>query len=299
MRSESFPYEERYAYNVSPLGPICYFDTGDPPGDDEPAPPVVLIHALGTNMTQWEHVAPLLARYTRVLGLDLPGCGHSAKPRHQYSLALMAQAVRGLLEYLKIPRAVLLGHSYGGMVATQVALNHPHRVASLVLMNSSGFTRYPAWAHLLMRMLFRPVIIAPLVQLVVGSILRTIFTTHNEHTERFIRSVLDRRSESRYAWDFAHYATPMLGDIMSHVLDRLHELKLPVLVIWGEKDGLLPHRAVSDWVGQLANARLVTIPCCGHMPNLEYPDVVASAVADFIHRLERGVTPVAAQAQAR
>ncbi len=278
MRSDTFPYPELYAHGVSPLGPICYFDAGQ----EGHLPPVVLVHALGLNMTLWEDVAVELARHTRVIGLDLPGCGHSARPRHPYSLQLMSQAVVGLLDHLGIERAVLMGHSYGGRVVTDVALQHPGRVAGLVLMNSSGFTRYPLPLHLLAQALFRPAVVAPLVQAGLNRVLSRIFATRNERTERFVRQIVEHRGESRYAWDFAHYASPMIKDLMGNVLDRLHELTLPALVIWGERDALLRHQDVSGWIGRLPNARLLTIPRCGHMPNLERPDLVSAAVIDFL-----------------
>src|SRR5262245_60247865 len=89
MRSETFPYPDRFAAGASSLGTVCYFDAGEAQG----LPPVVLIHALGLNFTQWEYVAPELAAQTRVIGLDLPGCGHSTKPKAAYTLPLMTEAV--------------------------------------------------------------------------------------------------------------------------------------------------------------------------------------------------------------
>lgn len=297
LRSETFPYPERYAEGVSPLGRICYFDTGQggaPGASSSGLPPIVLVHALGINLTEWEAIAPALARHTRVIGLDLPGCGRSAKPRARYSLKIMSQAVLGLLDYLGVRRAILVGHSYGGLVCTDVTLNHPDRVAGLCLMNASGFSRWPKLFHLLAPAVFEPRVMAPVIQRGVRLVLDGIFSTKNEHTERFIRSVLER-PDPRFAWDFAYYAQPMVRDLMSNVLDRIDELRLPVLVIWGTDDKLLRYRDVGSWVRRLRDARLVTIPNCGHMPNLEHPDIVNRALIDFLERFQ----PVrAAQARA-
>lgn len=292
MRSATFPYAERYAHGVSPLGPICYFDTGDQGaarslGQARTAPPIILVHALGLNMTQWEHVAPALASHTRVIGLDLPGCGHSARPRHPYSLKMMAQAVVGLMDFLKIDRAILMGHSFGGAVVADVALHHPGRVAGLVLMNSSGFTRYPRALHAAAWLLFRPVVVAPVIGRAVNHVLQGIFHTRNQHTDRFVSQVIGHRDQTQYAWEFARYASPMIQDIMSNFLHRLDELTLPVLVIWGDKDALLRYKDVPKWVSRLKDAHLVTISNCGHMPNLEYPDTVSAAIVEFLDRFSR------------
>ncbi len=285
LRSETFPYRERLADGISPLGPVCYFDTGPETATD--LPPIVLVHALGLNLTEWEPIAPALARHTRVIGLDLPGCGRSAKPRARYSLKIMSQAVVGLMDHLRIKRAILVGHSYGGFVSTDVTLNHPDRVSGLVLMNASGFARWPKLFHLLAPAVFSPPIMAPLLHRGVKFVLHEIFSTKNEHTERFIRSVLDR-PDPRFVWDFAHYAQPMVRDLMSNVLDRLDELQLPVLVIWGTEDHLLRYRDVLTWIGRLPDARLVAIDHCGHMPNFEHPEIVNRAILDFLDRFRQG-----------
>ncbi|MCS6911808.1 MAG: alpha/beta fold hydrolase [Myxococcota bacterium] len=280
LRSETFPYPDQFADGISPLGPVCYFDAGTATD----LPPVVLVHALGLNMTLWEHVAPPLASRTRVAGLDLPGCGRSAKPRCRYSLSLMAQAVVGLLDHLRIDRAVLVGHSYGGMVCTQVALEHPARAAGLVLMNSSGFHTFPRLFHIGARWLFRPYVLAPVLRLTVRGILRSVFATRNAHTDHFLRTVLERQ-DPRFLWDFAYYVSPMVKDLMSNVLPRIEELTLPTLVIWGTKDRLLPFRDVLPWVGRMRNVRLVALPDCGHMPNLEKPEAVSAAVLEFLEQV--------------
>src|SRR5262245_7194151 len=118
MRSETFPYPDRFAAGASSLGTVCYFDAGEA----QEQPPIGLIHALGLNFTQWEYVAPELATQTRVVGLDLPGCGHSTKPKASYSLSLMSEAVLGLIDQLHLDRPVLFGHSFGGHVAMDIAL---------------------------------------------------------------------------------------------------------------------------------------------------------------------------------
>lgn len=270
LRSPSFPYPDLFAYGVSPLGPVCYFDSGPSPHSDVP---IVLVHALGLDFTQWEHVVPLLTPHARVIGIDLPGCGRSAKPRHRYRQRLAVDAIVRLLDYLGIERAVLVGHSFGGAVCTRVALRHPERVAGLMLINSSGFTRYSPLLHLAGRAVFRPPVIAPLVRVGVRRVLHRIFATQTPHTEAFVRRIL-ARPDPRYGWEFAYYACPMIGDLMRDVLDDLHRLTMPTVVLWGAEDRLLPMNGVADWVRRLPRGRLHTLPACGHMPNLEAPEAV-------------------------
>ncbi|CAM5593958.1 alpha/beta fold hydrolase [Streptomyces antimycoticus] len=96
------------------------------------APPLVLLHALGEDATDWDVVAPVLARSRRVYALDLRGHGRSDWPR-DYSLELMRADVLAVLDELALGQVELVGHSMGGIVAYLIASDHPQRVARLVL----------------------------------------------------------------------------------------------------------------------------------------------------------------------
>ncbi|MGP3943617.1 alpha/beta fold hydrolase [Streptomyces sp. 6N106] len=96
------------------------------------APPLVLLHALGEDATDWDVVAPVLARSRRVYALDLRGHGRSDWPR-DYSLELMRADVLAVLDALALGQVELVGHSMGGIVAYLIASDHPRRVARLVL----------------------------------------------------------------------------------------------------------------------------------------------------------------------
>ncbi|MFE9920983.1 alpha/beta fold hydrolase [Streptomyces sp. NPDC005774] len=96
------------------------------------APPLVLIHALGEDASDWEQVAPALARSRRVYALDLRGHGRSDWPG-DYSLELMRADVLRFLDALGLDRVDLIGHSLGGIVAYLLAQDHPQRVSRLVL----------------------------------------------------------------------------------------------------------------------------------------------------------------------
>lgn len=96
------------------------------------APPLVLLHALGEDASDWDVVAPVLARSRRVYALDLRGHGRSDRPG-EYSLELMRADVLALLDELALERVDLVGHSMGGVVAYLLASDHPRRVARLVL----------------------------------------------------------------------------------------------------------------------------------------------------------------------
>jgi pimeloyl-ACP methyl ester carboxylesterase len=285
MRSETFPFPDRFAAGVSTLGPLCYFDTGTPP-EPRGLPPIVLIHALGLNLTEWEHITVPLARYTRVLGLDLPGCGHSAKPRVPYRLAHMNEAVLGLLDHAQVPQAVLLGHSFGGRIAMELALSHRPRVSGLVLMSSAGLCRYPQWMHWVGPRLLAANLVAPALVVLVPFLIEQIFSRRTPRTQRFVRQVLDRY-DPRLAWEFAHYACPLLPDLVSDLGPRVRQLDLPVQVLWGEDDHLLSLRSVQPALNRMPQVRVRTLPRCGHMANIEQPEEVVATTLQFLGEVAR------------
>jgi pimeloyl-ACP methyl ester carboxylesterase len=107
------------------------------PGRNPDAPPLVLLHALGEDATDWEPVLPVLARYRRVYAPDLRGHGRSSWPG-EYSLELMRADVLRFLNALNLARVEVIGHSMGGIVAYLLAADHPQRVSRLVLEDVSS-----------------------------------------------------------------------------------------------------------------------------------------------------------------
>ncbi|GAA0950237.1 MULTISPECIES: alpha/beta fold hydrolase [Streptomyces violaceusniger group] len=101
------------------------------------APPLVLVHALGENATDWEQVVPVLAHSRRVYALDMRGHGRSDWPGN-YSLELMRADVLRFLDALGLGPVDLIGHSMGGVVAYLLAQDHPQRVSRLVLEDVSA-----------------------------------------------------------------------------------------------------------------------------------------------------------------
>ncbi|HNN96235.1 MAG TPA: alpha/beta hydrolase [Pseudomonadota bacterium] len=283
MRSETFPFAERFAHDVSPLGPVAYFTAGE----SADLPDVVLLHALGMNYTEWEVLAPLLAKHTRVVGLDMLGCGHSAQPSRPYGLHEITQATWALLRKLNLRQPVLMGHSFGGRVALELALREPRHFSGLMLLNSAGFIRYPALYEKLGRLLLKPRLVGTLL-LGAGPLLaRRIFASETPNSERFLSQVLGRW-ESAYAYRFAQHACPMLSDLVSDVLDRLSELNLPISVLWGDEDVLLPYREVEPALRRLRDVQIDVLPRCGHMPNLERPEAVYEATLRLLRRAVAG-----------
>ena len=260
---------------------IAYIDNGR----SSAQPPLVFIHGLGGNFTHWEHVAPPLAESCRVIGIDLPGCGDSVKDV-PCTIRLYAESVVRLLDELGIPQATLVGHSLGGMVCAEAALEFPSRVRRLVLMDAAGFFRYPRFARAGSRVLFQPWLFGPIMQRFALMLLDNCFHERNARVLRFIGQAEGRPPQPTIR-ELAVMSNSLRADLVGrHYLDDLHRLTQPALVIWGDEDRLIPFKDVPSWAHRLPNARLEVIRGCGHLPLIERPDEVVASLRTFVAAAE-------------
>ena len=272
--SETFPYPTRYSKGELPL---AYFDAGNANG-----PALIFVHGLGGNFTHWEHVAPAFAKTHRVIGLDMPGCGDSAKPDIRYSIDLFAASVVRLMDELGIDKAALVGHSLGGAVVSQTTLKYPERVRRMVLINSAGFMKYPVTHRLAARALFRRKLITPAIERFAIKLLEITFHEKNDLVRHFI-SQAEGRDPHPTVDDFGRLVETLGTDLVDlHFVDVVERLTVPTMVLWGDKDRLLPIRALRRWVPRLPNGRLVVLRNCGHMPIIERPQAVIDALTSFL-----------------
>lgn len=279
-RSETFPYPERVF--ILPDGvPVRYFDSDEDTPRARPA--VVFIHGLGANLTHFEYVAPVLdAQGFRVLGLDLPGFGLSGKPHRRYTIDYLSAAIPALLDHVGVAQAVLFGHSLGGLCAAATAIRHRERVAALVLASPAGLFAVPGVLRVASRAIFSEAVLAPALERNARLLLGRVFWKSNVRTERFVAQSVTR-PDARFVADLARVMSQARGDLVGyHLLSRAHEISPPTLVLWAQRERLLPSRSVPGWVARLPNGRLEVIAECGHMSIIEEPNEVLTRTSAFL-----------------
>ncbi len=261
-------------------GRTAFFDTGAPPRPQRGALPIVFVHGLAGNVTQWIHVAPALASRTRVLGLDLAGHGESAfAPRERpYSVAAYARQVAAFMDAVDVDRAILVGHSLGGMVASETAIHFPERVAHAVLVNPAGFSPVPRWLQSAGHLILRPRVLEPLLPRVWRWILRQVFQETNDRTREFIETCSDTYvlhdiiGIARVMHDLRH-------DFMERDLaEELSGSGVATSIVFGAEDKLVPPKRIRAVRDQVKFTVFDEIQRCGHMPNIEQPERVIRAL---------------------
>ena len=258
-------------------------------------PPVVLIHGMVNSSRHWESVALRLADSYTVVAPDLIGHGDSATPRGDYSLGAHAAVVRDLLAAIGIDSATILGHSLGGGVAMQLAYQFPEHCERLVLVSSGGLGRE---ITVLLRAASLPgsELVLPLLvneQLVgagrfVGRLLgRAGLRVHTDVGEVLRGHASLSDGEARSA--FLHTLRTIVDARGQRVdaTDRLYLAQsIPFLIMWGERDPIIPVAHGRAAHGLVPGSRLEVFPGAGHFPHLDDPLRFVRVLTDFIDGTE-------------
>jgi pimeloyl-ACP methyl ester carboxylesterase len=256
-------------------GEICYYDRGK-------GPVVVLIHGMFGDFLDWEPVLEPLAASHRVIAVDLPGFGGSSKPRREYSAEFFVSSLREFFQGLQLQEFSLAGNSFGGQIAILYALQHPESVSKLVLVNSGGLKKHTAEERALIEPRFSESFLAGLTPGIHALLFSTVFAKTTEASDRYLT-----KQNSKLRWsDYPAYAYALASSIRlsltTYLVDRLPEIECPTLLIWGERDQVLPVAQAELALTMLQTGELKAIPGCGHAPQLERPAEFLRCVQPFL-----------------
>jgi pimeloyl-ACP methyl ester carboxylesterase len=257
-------------------------------GGDGPA--LLLLHGITNSSETWEAVAPGLAEHFTLIAPDLLGHGKSATPRGDYSLGAHASGARDVLTALGIERATVVGHSLGGGIAMQFAYQFPERCERLVLVSSGGLGRE---VHPILRAaslpgadLVLPALTSAKVLDVgrnVGDVLRRLRLSPGGDVEVLARGFasLDNAG-SRQA--FLHTVRSVIepgGQRVSAEARLQLAALLPTLIVWGERDSIIPVEHGEAAHAAMPGSRLEVFPGAGHMPHDFDPKRFAALLIEF------------------
>ncbi|MGE5761526.1 MAG: alpha/beta hydrolase [Gemmatimonadota bacterium] len=258
---------------------IRYVDAGR-------GPVVVLIHGLAASMYSWHHtIQPVAQAGFRVIAFDNRGFGFSGKPSHGYSNKAYGDLLFGLLDSLRVTEAVLVGHSMGGAIAAEAALDHPARVRGLVLVDAAGLrVRWP----FMLRVAHWPIVSALFDRLrgrsATAGILKALYGMPSRVTEEDIDQYYAPIAEP----GFGRSLRGVLGEFRFNALQgRLGQLATPTLVMWGTADRLIPTSVGQDMADQIPGALMVRFPGAGHAVPEEAPEAFNQGLLSF---LEHGLS---------
>ncbi len=254
-----------------------------------PAPAVLLLHGAGADCAElsWKRVKPLLARRFQVLSPNLPGHGGTPELPQPTTAAYRAW-LQAWVDEAGLARLSLVGLSLGGALALGYALDHPDRVERLALVGSYGLApRVPF--HELLRWLVR----SPLPDLLSSPHLRKgialrvalrLLVGNPRAMDAELLADVERAISGTRPGLFWRWLRTELepGGVRTCFVDRLGELRCPVLLVHGDRDRLVPLKHAQKAAQQIPQAELVILRGCGHWPPRERPEEVAEALEAFL-----------------
>lgn len=245
------------------------------------APPVILLHGFGASLDTWEPWAQALSARFRVIRFDLPGFGLTgADPTGDYTDARTERLLIALMDQLDIARASLIGNSLGGRIAWTFAADHPDRVTRLVLVSPDGFAspgfEYDKAPNI-------PLMMQALPYVAPRSMLKANLAAAYARPETLSEATLTRYRDMMLAPDVRSAMLARMGQtVLRDPSPILARIKTPTLLLWGEKDGMIPVSNANDYLAKMPNATLVRLPNLGHLPFEEDPTRSLAPVERFL-----------------
>jgi pimeloyl-ACP methyl ester carboxylesterase len=232
--------------------------------------PLLLIHGLGARSEDWAPEMPGYARRGfRVYAIDLLGSGHTSHPDIAYSIQQQVDLVQGFLNALRLQQVDLAGWSMGGWVALDFTAEHPERVSRLVVMDSAGLRFQTTFAP----SIFTPKNRRQLAQLT------AVLTPNPVAVPGFVDRAVLRRLSRNY-WVVNRMLQSMLTgkDLME---GRLQQIHVPVLIVWGAQDTLIPPSVGERMHRDMPQSVLEEYGGCGHIAPATCAQRIVPRVADF------------------
>jgi pimeloyl-ACP methyl ester carboxylesterase len=260
-------------------------------------PVLLLLHGIGNNCQTWAGVIERLAESHTVLAPDLLGHGDSDKPRGDYSLAAYANGMRDLLSVLDVEQATVVGHSLGGGIALQFAYQFPERCQRLALVGSGGLGPELSVGLRAATLPGAELVLTALAG-VSGPLRMGMRTLERAGRAAGWRRVGDlaEAGDALLALKDVEARRAFLRTLRGVVdargqavtaLDRLYLAdSIPMLVIWGSRDPIVPAQHAETVRDLVPSARVEVFPGAGHWPHLDEPDRFCDVLLDFLATTE-------------
>jgi len=254
-------------------------------------PAILLLHGLGCDHRTWLPVIDSLARHYTVIAPDLLGHGLSDKPRADYSVGGFANGMRDLLTVLGIDKATVVGHSFGGGVAMQFAYQFPERTERLVLVGSGGLGPEGSAAirAITTTGFYRVMglLTLPGVRHVGAAGLRALSRTGRKEFRDFdeVAAIYESFEDPATRAAIRHVVRAVVdwqGQIVT-MADRAYLTEaMPMLVMWGDEDRVIPISHARRAAELAPEARIEILPNSGHFPHKDHPDLFVKVLRNFV-----------------
>jgi pimeloyl-ACP methyl ester carboxylesterase len=245
------------------------------------APALILLHGFASSLHTWDAWATDLERDFRVIRYDQPGFGLTGPdPSGDYTDPRSIAVLAALMDRLGVARATIIGNSMGGRIAWRFAEAHPERVSRLVLISPDGF-KAPSDTY------GKPAAVDPMMKLLPYALpsfmLRPNIAISYGDPTKLTDAIFTRYRDMMLAPGVrAAIVARMAQDVKPDPVPLLKRIEVPTLLLWGQKDGMIPFANSADYVAALPHATLVPMPGLGHVPFEEAPALSVAKLRAFL-----------------
>ncbi len=247
-------------------------------------PPMLLLHGITTYSFLWKEMAEMLSREFDAIAIDLLGCGDSDKPLvADYGIAAQAELTVKFLDGLGIDRAHIVSHDIGGGIAQILAVKHPERVRSLVLINTVGYDYWPVQPVVSLRV---PMLRQIALSVMDAGIMRLLVRWGFFHKDKVTDELMSKFRRPLMTHDGREGLLALAKSLDNrHLMDVARgfpEIRCPVLIIRGDADVYLKPIISQRIHREIPGSRLEVIRTAGHFAPLDEPEAIAGLVSGFI-----------------
>lgn len=254
--------------------------------------PLVFIHGLGSAIPAWQKNVPFLSKYFRCLALDLPGYGKSAKEGFTPGMEYYADVVNSFLDKMQISECYLSGHSMGGQVAIHTALKYSQKVKKLALLAPAGLETFNAAEAARLKSWFEADKVFAAGPEIIEQNVKSTFHRFPEDAQ----SILQDRLQYKACDDYGRFSQVLSDSVeamlQEPVYDRLPQLSMPVLILFGRQDGYIPSPLLHPGLDleAMLEVAIAGIPegsyrllgSCGHFIQWEQAEEVNKLLLGFL-----------------
>lgn len=267
-------------------------------GPAQGRPPLLLLHGFLDSTATWDLVAEGISRDRRVLMMDLLGHGYTERPRGQgYTIPDILSQIAALQNALKLDSLHVGGNSLGGILSVLYAIRSPERVASVIVVDGGVGGKKPGIPYGVLYLLTSPLVmwwvwqlLRPMEKRLVDWLFREWILGRGEPSEDRVRTFIEpirlpgaSRAVGRLLRGYVSYFS---GQKDREVKEAFAALAKPTLLIWGERDRVVPSRVAEVLHQGLPDSRLEKLSGCGHCPQLDAPEDFVRIVREFLVPLD-------------
>jgi pimeloyl-ACP methyl ester carboxylesterase len=247
--------------------------------------PLVLIHGISSSLQTWDSLTCYLRSKKRIIRFDLPGFGLTGPdPEADYSFSYYARFLDSLLNHLQVSKCDIAGNSLGGGIAWQYASDHPKKVAKLILIDATGYPFIYSKLALGLKLLSNPLMSALAKSItpkfVTRKVLEDVYADQSKITQPLVNRYYDLslREGNRQA------LIQRVKEGFDQDSSRIRQLDMPVLILWGEQDKMIPLKNAFLFHEAIRGSTLDILKGVGHVPTEESPGPASALIETFLNK---------------